>query len=144
MGDKFILSEKFRLELHWKEIKYEAEERCKLIDACFSGPVLSIAQKIEENSFIDLDFYEQYSIITKNYYVARFSWNKVIYNKDNTVSLGDAYLSHNKDLNKVPKLKNNDFIVIDTKGHEEETHAFNLVYRSYVVNENFIMYNFRK
>jgi len=115
-----------------------------LDDAYFSGPVLSIAERIQGNDSINLDFFEQYPIITRNAYVAKFSWGNVIYNKNNTITLKDAIISHDKDLHKVPQLHDNDYIVIDTKNHESEVHHFNLVYRAYVVNENFIMYNFRK
>ena len=143
-ADKFMVSEKYRLELHWESVKYEAKDYCKLVNAYFSGPALSVAEKIQGNDHINLDFFEQYSIITRNAYVAKFSWGDVIYNKDNTITLKDAVISHDKDLHKVPKLHDKDYIVIDTKDHEADVHHFNLVYRSYVVNENFVMYNFRK
>ncbi len=141
---KFILSEKFTLELKWKKIVYESDEYCELVGAYFTGPALNIAQEIEGNQHIMLDFKEQYPIITKNFYVAKFSWKNVVYNKDGTVGLSNAYLSHVEDTYKVPRLKNSDYIVIDTENHQEDTHTFNLVYRSYVVNESFEMYNFRK
>ena len=75
---KFVLSEKFTLELKWKKIVYESDEYCELADAYFTGPALNIAQKIEGNQHIMLDFKEQYPIITKNFYVAKFSWKNVV------------------------------------------------------------------
>jgi len=144
MNDKFILSEKFTLELKWEKVVYESDEHCELVNACFAGPALSIAQKIEGDQDIMLDFSEQYPVITKNYYVAKFSWGNVVYNGDGTVGLNNAYLSHVEDTYKVPRLKESDYIVIDTKNHQEHLHAFNLVYRSIVVGKDFKMYNFRK
>jgi hypothetical protein len=144
MSNEFTLSEMFTLEIKWDKVVYESDEHCELIDAYFTGPALSVAQKIEGDQHIMLDFREQYPIITKNYYVAKFSWKNVTYNKDNTIGLSNAYLSHVKDTYKVPRLKGSDYIVIDTENHQEHVHAFNLVYRSFVVNGNFEMYNFRK
>jgi hypothetical protein len=53
-------------------------------------------------------------------------------------------LLENRYLNVVPKLKNNDYIIIDTSKHEDEEHLYNLVYTSYLVNENGELYNFRE
>ncbi len=139
-----MISEKYSLELHWGTVKYEVDGYCKLVNAYFSGPALSIAEKINENDHINLDFFEQYPIITRNVYVAKLSWKTVNYNKDGTITLNNAYISQDTDLHKVPKLSDRDYIVIDTKDHEAEVHHFNLVYRSYVVNENYEMYNFIK
>lgn len=144
MSKRFMISEKYSLELHWKKVEYEAKGYCKLIDAYFSGPALSMAEKISDNDYINLDFFEQYPIITKNYYIAKLSWKTVEYNNDGTVKLNDVYISHDTDLHKVPKLNEKDYIVIDTEDHESEVHHFNLVYKSYVVNENYVMYNFIK
>lgn len=144
MTKQFMISEKYSLELHWGTVIYEAEGYCELVNAYFSGPALSIAEKMNDNDYINLDFSEQYPIITRNAYVAKLSWKTVNYNKDGTVTLNNAYISHDTDLHKVPKLSDRDYIVIDTKDHESETHHFNLVYRSYVVNEDYVMYSFKK
>lgn len=144
MTGKFMLSEKYRLELNWTAVKYEHEDFCELVDAKFTGPALSIAAQVQNDDFINLDFCEQYFIVTRNTYVAKFSWGKAVYNSDGTIGLSNAYISHDKDLHKVPKLKDTDYIVIDTKDHEEEVHSFNLVYRAYVINEDYVMYNFKK
>ena len=37
-------------------------------------------------------------------------------------------------INDVSVISNADYILIDTSGHEEETHIYNLVYRSSVCN----------
>lgn len=139
---KYLLSEKYRLELHWKSVVYERDGVCKLKGAYFSGPALSMAQKINDNDNIAIDFYKQYLVFVKNVYVAKLSWKKVIYNKDNTVSLKNTILKHNTELNRVPKLNNTDYIVIDTKNHESSIHHLNLLYTAYVINENGMLYKF--
>lgn len=139
---EFLLSERYKLELHWKEAVYEKEGVCKLKDAYFSGPALRIAQKINGNDNINIDFCRQYLIFTKFVYVAKLSWGNVVYNKDGTVSLKNAILLHDTELNKVPKFKNTDYIVINTENHEENVHHFNLVYESYVIDENGVLYKF--
>jgi len=140
--DKFSLSERYRLELHWDRTNYERDGICELTNAYFSGPALMQADRINDNDNIMLDFYHQYIIITKNAYVGKLSWGEVIYNKDNTVSLRDAAITHDTELNRVPKLKDSDHLIIDTKGHETETHAYNLLYKTYVVNEDTTLYRF--
>lgn len=139
---EFLLSERYKLELRWKRVVYEREGLCKLEGAYFSGPALNMAQKINGNDNINVDFCKQYFIITKFVYVAKLSWAEVVYNKDGTVSLKNAVLSHDTELNKVPKLMDTDHIVINTENHEEAVHHLNLVYESFVVNENNILYKF--
>jgi hypothetical protein len=140
--EKFLLSEMYRLELHWDKVIYEIDGVCKLTNAIFSGPAISIANAVNPNDHIMVDFYKQYIILVKNVYVAKLSWGNIKYNKDNSISLNDCFLKHDTELNRVPKLKDNDFIVIDTKNHEEAVHAFNLVYTSYVINETGVLYKF--
>jgi hypothetical protein len=45
-------------------------------------------------------------------------------------------------LNRVPKLASTDYLIIDTRGHDVENHHFNLVYKTYVVNEDTQLYKF--
>lgn len=138
------LGEKYRLELHWEKAVYEKEGFCNLKTATFSGPALSDAEEVQPNDEILLDFYSQYMVLVKNVYVAKLSWGKVIYNKDKTISLSDAKISHDSELNRVPKLKDTDYLVIDTSNHEVSIHRFNLTYRTYVVNESGEPYNFKR
>ena len=141
---KFKISEKYRLELHWDKVKYENEGYCKLEDAYFSGPALSIAEKIEGDNFINLDFCYQYYVITRQAYIAKLSWKDVFYDGDGNVKLSGVYLSYDEHFGALPKLKNNDYIAIDTANHEAETHAFHLVYKSFLINENYDAYNFKQ
>lgn len=140
--EKFSLGEQYRLELHWSKAKYEKDGVCELEGVYFSGPALQIAEKINNNDSIKIDFHSQYLIFTTNVYVATLSWGEVVYNKDNTITLKDAKLTHDSFLNVVPKLKNGDYLVIDTENHEAAVHRFNLVYISYIINENGVLYKF--
>jgi len=136
------LGERYRLELHWKKVNYDRKGLCKLFNAYFSGPALQIAAKMNNDDSINLDFYKQYLILVNNVYVARLSWKEVVYNKNNTITLKNAIISHDTELNRVPKLKNSDYIVIDTEKHEEETHNFYMSYDCFVIKEDGQLYNF--
>jgi hypothetical protein len=140
--ERFLISERFRLELHWAKAVYKDDGVCNLFDAYFSGPALREAQQLKDNDHISLDFYSQYVILTKGVYVADFSWGKVEYKPDGSIWLFDAKLKHDTELNRVPKLKSDDYLVIDTSDHETEKHAYNMVYKTYVVNETTSLYNF--
>ena len=139
---EFIFSDRFRLELHWESTAYEQDGICKLSGAYFSGPSLVEADKINDNDHIMLDFFQQYLVLVDNVYVAKFSWGQVIYNKDDTITLKDALITHDTQLNKVPKLTDTDFLIIDTSDHESEVHQFNPLYKTYVVNTNTQLYKF--
>ena len=140
--DKFILSERFRLELKWKKAIYEIEGVCKLNGAYFCGPALVEALQLNNNDHIMLDFFVQYMVLVNNVYVAKLSWGEVVYNGDGTISLKDAIITHDTELNRVPKLKDNDYLVIDTENHEVEKHLFNMLYKTFVVNETTSLYMF--
>lgn len=121
---------------------YENEGVCKLTEATFSGPALAEALKLNDNDHILLDFFEQYIVLVENVYVAKFSWGEVTYVKDGVILLSNTFITHSTELNKVPKLKDSDYLIIDTSNHEVATHPFNLVYRTYVVNEDATLYKF--
>jgi len=140
--DKFSLSERFRLELHWKKAIYEQDCLCLFKGAYFTGPALSEALQLNNNDFILLDFFKQYFLVVNEVYVGKFSWGKVTYNPNGTISLSKAILFHDNALNKVPKLKDSDYLIIDTSNHEVEKHPFNPVYKTYVVNETTNLYKF--
>jgi len=141
--NQFSLSEKYRLELRWEQTVYSTPGICQLINAYFTGPALSDAQRVNDNDFIMLDFFKQYMIMVSNVYVAKLSWSTVTYKNNGVIYLNNAIISHDTELNNVPRLNNNDYLIIDTSNHEVAQHAFNLVYRTYVVNETTQLYNFR-
>lgn len=137
-----LLGEKYRLELHWDSVEFTLDGVCKLNGAFFEGPALSDAEKVNDNDNIMLDFFQQYFVLVRNVYVAKLSWNKVDY-KNNKIYLGKAVITHATELNRVPKLNNLDYLVIDTKGHDVEEHSYNCLYKTYVVNIDNDLYNFR-
>ena len=140
--EKFLLSERYRLELHWKSVIYEQTDVCKINESYFSGPVLSHANKINYNDHIMLDFYSQYIILVKSIFVAKLSWGDVIYNTNSTISLKNTTITHSAELHNVPQLKDTDYLVIDTLNHEEAVHAQHMVYKTFVVNNDGKEYNF--
>lgn len=141
--EKFSIAERYRLELHWNKAVYDKPGNCILQKAYFSGPALSDAVQLNNNDYIMLDFYSQYLVFVKNVYVAKFSWGEVIYNSDKTITLKDAKITHDTELNRVPKLRNQDYLVIDTSDHVTEKHGFNLLYKTYVIGGDNEFYNFR-
>jgi hypothetical protein len=140
MRDLFQLGEKYRLDFSWDDVIY-VDNTCKFVNACFSGPVLQFAEKIESNNFMLLDFFKQYFILVDNVYIGKLSWGEVIYN-EHRVNLVNCILTHESELHKVPKLEKTDILIIDCKQHERETHAFYTTYKTYVSNKDLQVYNF--
>jgi len=138
----FMLGEKYKLEIHWSKAVYEAEGICNLEGAYFSGPVLQIAEEIAPNNSMLLDFYKQYYIFAENVYIATFAWGAVKYDSKGNVLLKDTTLSHDTELNRVPKLKDDDYLVIDTENHEAEKHSQYPTYITIVVGADGKAYNF--
>ncbi len=143
--EDFLLAEMFRLELRWEKTLYDQDGICKFIGAYFTGPVLQVAQKLNGEDHMLLDFYSQYIKLVKGTYVGDFYWKGTKYSEDGKkVYLSLAILSHNTELNNVPKLKNDDYFVIDTSDHVVEKHNNALVYKTYVINPDSTMYRFDK
>lgn len=138
--DKFLISEKYRLEFHWDKVRYN-KDGIALIDGCyFGGPAVKEIEVFNESDFIDLDFSNQYIIFLANFYIARLFW-KNAKRRDTQIFLYDVRLE-NKNINVVPKLRHNDYIVVDTKNHEEQTHKFYLTYMSYLLKSDETLYKF--
>jgi len=139
----FLLSEMFKLELRWNEVRYLHDGKCEFKKACFTGPVLQIAQKLKDMDYMLLDFYSQYIKLVKGVYVGKFSWEGTFYSDDGKkVYFKKAIMEHSKELNNVPALCNNDYFIIDTSNHTTEMHTNNLVYKTYLINSDSTMYNF--
>lgn len=138
---EFDTANKYRLELRWSKASYDKDQIATLKGCYFSGPVISQVFQLSPNDHIDLDFSGQYIVFVDNYYIARLSWVTASHTPEkinlNGVTLKNIYL------NKIPKLNNTDYIVIDTKGHEDHNHKYNLVYPSYLIRRDGLLYNFR-
>ena len=139
---RFLLSERFRLELHWKKCIHSKAGEMQFIDAYFSGPVLKQAAKLNDTDHIVLDFCNQTMIVVKNVYTGTFAWNGVEY-KDDKIFLKAAILLYDEKLKNIPKLKDSDYLIIDTKNHENAKHNYNSLYPTYVVNKENELYDYR-
>jgi len=141
----FSLSEKFSLALRWEYVVYNLDGICELHNAYFSGPVLNLAQAVEPNDFIMLDFYSQYIHIVNGTFVAKFHWGEVKYVEDSKkILLKNAYITHDTELNRVPKLSSCDWLLIDTSNHTSDVHQTNFVYKTYVMKEDKNLHKFGK
>jgi hypothetical protein len=137
---EFMVSEKFRMEVHWEKVNYKEEDIANIQGCYLSGPVLKEVEQLNEEDFIKLDFASQYIIFVKNYYIAKLSWRVVKYTPEK-IFLYNVKLE-NMNINVVPKLRNNDYIVIDTENHEDEKHQYNMTYSSYLLKADGSQYNF--
>lgn len=139
---EFVLSDRYRLELHWESVTYDREGVCKVNGPKFSGPALAEAQKLNDTDHIMLDFFQQYIHLVRSVYVAKLSWQGVEYNDDGSVNLKNTTIEHASELNRVPRLQDGDFLVIDTSDHTVENHVRNLVYKTYVLSTDKELYKF--
>ena len=128
-----LCSEKYRLELRWKSIEHQVDGSSILYGAFFSGPALKISYDIRSPDHIDLDFTKQHSRIVSDFHIARLSWFEAR-GREEKILLGNPVIASQHE-NEISSLKSNDYIIIDCKEHEEETHKYHLVYKSYIVKE---------
>ena len=118
----------YTLIIKWLHVAYEVadDKLLKFDGAYFYGPVLKKASKILPNDNIKLDFTEQYAGKIPEYYIATLLWGDVKYIGD-IVYLSDCMLvCEYKHV--LPKVKDDDFIMVDTKMHEDVLHKYNLTY----------------
>jgi hypothetical protein len=137
---EFSIAEKFKLAVHWNKVVYEREGLSKLEGCYFSGPVLKEVSKLNPKDFMDLDFGNQYIVFIKHYYVIRFSWEGVKHTPEK-IFLSNV-IFENRYVSSVPKLNDDDYILIDTKDHVDEKHNYYLTYPSYLIRFDGDKYNF--
>mgnify|MGYP001329816509 FL=1 len=137
----FRISERFRLELHWSKVVYKTDEIVQLEGCYFSGPALLEIDQVNEKDFITLDFAGQYAILVPDYYVSKLSWAGVK-KEENKICVDNAVLI-NKCVNSVPRLSNNDYIIIDTSNHTTERHQKFLTYQAHLIRYDGEKYDFR-
>lgn len=141
---KFLLSERYRLELHWSKVLRPKAGEMHLVGAYFSGPALAQADKINDNDTIRLDFCSQLVVLVKSVYVGDLKWGEVVYNKNGTIALKNARVEYDSELKGIPNLETKDHLVIDTSGHENDKHLYNLLYPTYVVDRSSELYDYRR
>lgn len=133
----------YLLMVKWVDVEYDVldDSLIRLKGTYFSGPVLKYASKIQPNDNINLDFTAQYCSRIEDYYIANLKWVDVKY-MGGIVYLNDCYLKCKyKDI--LPKIKNDDFFVVDTSQHEEDTHAFFFNYYAELYSAFGEAYDFR-
>ena len=140
---KFLLSERFRLELHWKKCIHSKAGEMHFEGAYFSGPVLKQAVELNQSDHIELDFCNQTLVVVQGVYIGTFAWSGVEYSKDK-IFLRAAVLMYDKKLKNIPKLNNTDYLIIDTRDHENEKHNYNALYPTYVVDQGGELYDYRR
>ena len=138
---EFLISERYRLEIHWDTVTYEQDGVACLDGVFFSGPVVSDIAVMQENDSINMDFSKQYSKLISSYYIARLSWGELRFTP-NKIYLSNVTII-NKHINSIPKLRATDYIVVDTLEHESDKHYKNLNYKAYLLNADGTLYNFR-
>ena len=136
-----LLGEKYRLEIHWKKVVYDQEGIVTLEGCYLSGPAVKEVAEMNQKDAISLDFGNQYAVFVPNYYVVKLSWGGVRHTP-HKIYLNNVILQ-NSFLNFVPSLNVDDYILIDTKNHEDEKHQYYLSYTSYLVKFDSELYNFR-
>jgi len=137
---EFMISERYKLEVHWEKVRYE-DKGTAIIEGCYlCGPVLKELEQLNEKDFIKLDFANRYIIFVKGYYIAKLSWKGVRHIPEK-IFLQNVELV-NEDINTLPKLYDNDYIVIDTKNHEDEKHQYHMTYPAYLLKADGVLYDF--
>jgi len=139
---KFRISEKYRLELHWDKVIYEQDGIAKLSNCYFIGPVLKEVEEMNQIDSMSLDFGKQYILVVPYYYIANLSWDGV-HQTVERIDLYDVVLT-NKYVNSVPKLNDDDYILMDTSKHISEKHHYYLTYPSYLLRFDGDLYSFRR
>jgi len=137
---EFNIGERYRLEIRWQKAIYNQNGESKLVGCCFTGPVIKEVDSLNEEDSMSLDFFNQYRIFVPSYYIANLSWRGVRF-AENKIELDNVKLK-NKYINSVPKLKNDDFIVVDTSNHTEEKHHLFLTYPAYLLRFDGELYKF--
>ena len=140
MEETIGVKKKYTLELHWERVRYKSNFVVLLEKAYFAGAALSNADRINNNDMIVLDFSRAYYLFIPSFYLANLRWKSVEY-LGNIVLLGDVTIEGDKAI-VVPKLKDTDYIIIDTSKHERNVHPFNLTYDAFVVNSLGEVYRF--
>ena len=138
------LAEQFKLELHWSKILRSKAGELHLIDAYFSGPALKQAEKIGNNDHIQIDFCSQFVVLVRSVFVAKFSWGEVNYSKDNKVYLKNTIITYDPMVEGIPIIADTDYLVIDTKNHENEKHMYNMFYDAYIIGKDNDLRDYRR
>lgn len=147
--EKFLISERYRLDIRWDRAIKEKEGLVRLEGCTFSGPVLNEVVGINNKDKLRLDFGSQYRVFVDAYYVLTFSWND-FERKEQIFYLKNALLKSER-LKFSPPINDKDHIAIDTESHDtnnirmsEDEGFIPLSYKAYLLKEDGSLYNFSK
>ena len=128
-----LCRDKYKLYLKWLSVEHHKDGTSILYNAYFSGPAMGLGVELQSPDYIDLDFTPQHSRVLSDYHIARLSWFSAD-RGEKEIKLGNPIVASYYE-NEISSLSSNDYIVIDTRDHEDEKHNYNLVYKSYIVKE---------
>ena len=113
-----MVLDKYRLELHWASVSYQAEDVAVLKGAYFSGPVLKDAEQLRDEDNLILDMTQQHLIFPpmEGFYQAVLSWKGVQYEGDK-IFLKEAHIK-GKYVNSLETLENKDWVRIDCTAYD--------------------------
>jgi len=122
------------LRLDWDSIRYINRSKAEVINARFIGDVLKSAYKLNEVDNISIDITDQFFVASKTFHIFRFEWNGLEYSGDNRVNFKKSWFIN--DFGSLIKIQDSDYLLIDTKDHDESVHPFNVNYRAKLYNKD--------
>lgn len=132
-----------QLWLSWDNINHLGDGTISLINARFSGPVLSDCLEIPEKGNMFLDFTNHYLIIIPKPYIVEIKWDNKI-SQDNTEAIFKTMTVVDNELGNLKLLKNMDKILIDCTDHSTEAQSrgkFKTSFISMVYDSNNLPYD---
>ena len=122
------------LRLDWDSIRYIDRSKAEVINARFVGNVLKNAYKLNEKDNISIDITDQFFVASKTFHIFRFEWNGLEYSDDNRVNFKKSWFVN--DFGNLIKIQDSDYLLIDTKDHDERMHPFNINYKAKLYNKD--------
>ena len=128
-----MVLERNRLELHWDKVQYPEEGVAVLYGAYLCGPVFKDAAQIQDNDRLTLDLTKQHQMYIPNFYQATLTWKRAIHKIEQGKVFLEEAIVKNKFLTSLERLSDEDYILVDCKGHDHRSHAYNLIYLAQVM-----------
>jgi hypothetical protein len=132
------IKEEYELYIEFENIEYVTDMISRLQGAFYYGPLLltNLVQIDEEDSII-LDFSHQHKIISPDpdAYMVELSWKGLEHLEDGKyIKLKECLLKYKK-LGVLKDITPDNFILIDTFNHREETHSRYPTYKSWLLSQ---------
>jgi len=122
------------LRLDWDSIRYINRSKAEVVNARFIGDVLKSAYKLNEVDNISIDITDQFFVASKTFHIFRFEWDGLEYSGDNRVNFKKSWFIN--DFGNLIKIQDSDYLLIDTKDHDEKIHPFNINYKAKLYNKD--------